>query len=78
MELFWILSIDQDKIYVDYNKDIKLLSKDLVDIVLKTGGCIRKTKKHYLVLKVALSGMEGRLPLVAFSDFYLIIGTGKI
>ncbi len=55
-----------------------LFGKDLVDIALKIGGCIRKTKRHYLVLEVAVSSTEGLLLLVTFSDSHLIIGTSKI
>ncbi len=32
-----VLGIDQDVIQIHYNKHIKLLIKDLVDVALKTG-----------------------------------------
>ncbi len=78
MGLSWILSIDQDVIQVHYNKDIKLFSENPVDIDLKTGGCVRKAKGYYLVLKVTVSGVKSRLLFVIFSNPHLIISTGQI
>ncbi len=76
--LSWILSIDQDVIQVHYNEDIKLFSENLVDVALKTGGCIGKAKEHYLVLEVAISGAKGCLPFVTFSNLHPMIGTSQI
>ncbi len=78
MWLAGVFSINQNIIHIYHNEDIKLFSKDLVDIALKTGGCVGKTKGHYLILEVAVSGMEGRLPLVIFSDSHLMIDTSEI
>ncbi len=78
MWLARVFGIDQDVIQLHHNKDIKLFSKDLVDVALKTGGCVGKSKGHYLVLEVTVSGAEGRLPLVTFSDSHLMIGTSEI
>ena len=73
MWLAKVFGIDQDIISICYNKDIKLLSKNLVDVALKIGGCVEKTKRHYLVLEVAISNVEGRLPFVTFSNSYLMV-----
>ncbi len=78
MRLSWILSIDQDIVQVHYNKDIELFSKNLVDIALTIGGCIEKAERHYLVLKVAVSGAKGRLPFVTFLNLHSMIGTSQI
>ncbi len=75
MGLSWILSIDQEVIQVHYNEDIKLLSENLIDVALKTGGYVRKAEGHYLVLEVAVSGAKDRLPFVTFLNPYLMIGT---
>ncbi len=64
MGLSCIFSIDQDIVQVHYNKDIKLFSKDLVDVALKTGKYVKKAKEYYLVLEVAVSDTKGRLLLV--------------
>ncbi len=78
MKLFKILSIDQDIVQVYYNKDIKLFSENLIDVVLKADGCVRQAKEHYLVLKVAVSGMKGCLLLITFSNLCLMVNTSEI
>lgn len=57
---------------------MKLLSKDIVNVTLEMGGYIGKAKKHYLVLKLAVSGAENSLPLITFSNSHRIIGTSEI
>ena len=78
MWLAWIFGIDQNIIQLYYNKDIKLFSKNLIDIALKTGKCIEKAKGHYLVLKVIVFDVEGRLPLITLSNSHPMIGTSEI
>ncbi len=78
MWLVEVFGIDQDVIQIHYNEDIKLFSKDLVDVALKTSGCVKKTEGHYLVLEVAVSGAEDYLSLVTFSDSHPMIGTSEI
>ena len=76
--LAWIFDVDQNIIQIHHNEDIKLFSEDLVDVALKAGRCIRIAKEHYLVLKVAVSGAEGYLPLIILSDSYPIVGTSQV
>ena len=78
MWLAKVLGINQDIIQIYHNKNIKLFSKNLVDIALKTSECIEKAKGHHLVFKITISGAESHLPLVTFSNSYLIIGTSEI
>ncbi len=78
MWLTKVFGIDQNLIQIHYNKNIKLFSEDLINVALKTGGCVEKFEGHYLVLEVAVSGAEGRLPLVTFSDSHLMVGTSEI
>ncbi len=78
MWLVRVFGIDQDVIQIHHNKDIKLFSKDLVDVALKTSGCVGKSEGHYLVLEVAVSGAEGRLPLVTFLESHPMIVTSEI
>ncbi len=68
-----VFSINQNVI-----KDMKLFSKDLIDITLKTSGYIRKTKKYNLILKIAIFGVKSCLLFIIFSDFYLILGTSQV
>ncbi len=45
---------------------------------MKTGGCVGKAERHYLVLEVAVSGAKGRLLFVTFSNPHLMIGTSQV
>ena len=78
MKLSYIFSIDQDIVQVHYNKNIKLFSKNLINIALKTSGCVGKAKEHHLVLEVAVFDAESRLLLVTLSNSHSMIGTNKI
>ncbi len=78
MKLFWIFSIDQNVVQIHYNEDIKLFSKNFVDIVLKIGGCIGKVKGYYLVLEVVVSSAKSRLLFVTFLNLHLMIGTSQV
>ena len=70
------LGIDEDVIKVHYYQNIKLLCQDLADIALKYCRCVGQSKKHYLILKMAIAGPKDRLLFVSFSNLYLIIGIG--
>ena len=72
------LSIDEDVIKVHYHKNIELLCQDLVDIILEYGQCIGQSKKHNLVLEMAIVGPESRLLFVSFSNLHLMISIGQI
>ncbi len=78
MWLASVLNIDQNIIQINSNKDIKLLSNNLVDIVLKTGWRIGKARKYNLVFEVVVLGIKNYLPLVTFSNSHLMIGTSQV
>lgn len=73
-----VFGIDQNIIQIHVNKDIKFLNKNLVNIILKTSWCIKKTKKQDLVLKVTVSGTKGCFLLITFSNSHPMIGTNEI
>ena len=75
MWLASIFGVDQDVIQIHHNEDIKLFSKDLIDVALEASWCVRKAEKYYLVLEVAISSAESRLPLVTFPDSHPMVGT---
>ena len=72
------LAIDEDVIEVYYYKNIEFLCQDLVDIALKRGWCVGQSKRHHLLLKMAIAGPEGYFPFIAFSDPYLMIDIDQI
>ena len=75
MSLALVFDIDKNVIKVNNNKDIKFLSQDLVNIALEAGQCVRQPKRHYLVLKVAVSSLESLLPFIALFYPYPMINT---
>ena len=65
VSLAWVFSVDDDVIKVKNDKDIEFHGKDIVNIALEAGRCVEQPKKHYLVLKVAVSSLESRLLFIA-------------
>ncbi len=73
-----ILGVDEDVIKVHYHEDVELLCQDLVDIALEYGRYAGQSKRHYLVLEMAIAGLESRLPFVSFPNPDLMVGIGQI
>ena len=78
MSLARVLSVDEDVIKVNNDKNIKFLGQDLVNIALETGRCVRQPKKHYLVLKMAASSLKNRLSFIALFYPLLMVSTCEI
>ena len=78
MWLAWIFDIDQYIIQVYDNKNIQLFSQNLVNVSLEGSRSIRKAKRHNLVFKVSVFGLENYLSVITFTNLYLIIGIDKI
>lgn len=57
---------------------MKLISKNLVYIVLKTSWNIKKTKAHDLVIKIDISSLKNNLLFIIFLNFQLIIDISQI
>ena len=68
--------IDKDVIEVHYHKNVKLLYQNLMNIALERGRYIGQSKKHHLVLKMAIASLKSYLPSVSFFNCYLMIGIG--
>lgn len=73
-----IFSKDKNIIQVYDNEDIKLLYQNLINIILKSVQYIGQSKRHYLVLKMAIAGFENRILFFAFLNPLLIIDIGEI
>ena len=72
------LSMDEDVIEVYYHNDIKFLCQDLANIILGCSWYISESKRHDLVLEVAIAGPEGRLLFVSFLNPHWMIGISQI
>ncbi len=57
---------------------VKLFYQDLVNIALEYGRCVGQSKRHHLVLKMAIAGLKGRLPFIAFPDSHSMVGISQI
>ena len=73
-----IISVNEDDIQIHNDENVKLLSKNLVDVFLEACWCVRQTKRHHLILKVVISSPERGIPLVPLADSYLMVGTGEV
>ena len=78
MWLACLFSIDQDVIQIHYDKDVKLFSEDFINVALKTGWSIGESKRHDLVLEVAVPSTKNSLSFVAFSNSHPIVDTSQI
>lgn len=68
------LNVDENVIKIYYYKNVEFLYQDFINIALKRSLCIGQTKRYYLVLKVAVIYLKSRLPFIAFSYSYSMIG----
>lgn len=68
-----VFYIDQNLIKVYYYNNIEVLYKNLIDIALMSNKCIKQSKKHDLVLKIAISSFKYYLPIFFLLYFYLLI-----
>lgn len=78
MFFFFIFNIDENIIKIYNNKNIKFFYQNLINVALKSNQYIDLYKKHYLILKVAITGPKYRLLFIAFSDLPLIISISLI
>ena len=68
--------IDKDIIKVHYYKNIELFYQNLIDVALERGRYVYQSKRHYLVLKIAIADLEGCLSLIVFSDPHFMVDIG--
>ena len=78
MSLAWVLGVDEDVIEVNNDENIKFLGQDLVNIALEAGRCVEQPKKHYLVLEIAVSSLESRLPFIALFYPYPLVSIFEV
>lgn len=49
-----------------------------MNIALKTGQSIKKTKKYYLIFKTTIESLKRRFLFIAFFNLYLIVSNCEI
>ncbi len=74
----FVFGIDEDVIEVHYHENVDFLYQDLIDIALEHGRCVGQSKRHYLVLEMAIVGPKNRLSFIAFFDPHAMVGIGLI
>src|SRR5438045_949762 len=65
---------DEDIIKIDYTEHVNKTMKCSINVGLKGGWGIHQTEGHDQVFKMAVSHMEGSLPLISFLNSDLVIG----
>ncbi len=78
MFFIFVFGIDEDVIEVYYHKNVKLFYQDLINVALERGRYVGQSKRHDLILKVAITGPKGCFPFIAFLDPHSIIGIDQI
>ena len=74
----FVFDVNEDVIKIYYYKNIKLLYEDLVDVALKRSWHISQSKRHHLILKMAIAGPEDRFLFIIFADLYSMIDISQI
>ncbi len=72
------LGVDEDVIEVHYHENVELFCQDLINIALECDRYVGQSKKHHLILKMAIAGPEGRVLFISFPNPHLIIGISQI
>ena len=78
MTNFVIIGVDKNIVQIYNDKNVELLSKNLINIFLKAYWCVSQPKKHYLILEVAIPSLDCYLLFVSFANSHSIVCTCKI
>ncbi len=70
--------MDQNVVPIYNDKNIKLFSKDLVNIALETSQGTRKSKGHNLIFEMIISDLKGGLLFFTTVNSYPIISNDKV
>lgn len=73
MALFGIFGINQNVVQVYNDKYVELFGQDLIDVALKAGWIIKKSKKHHFILEVTVASLKNCCLFVTFLNLYLVI-----
>lgn len=73
-----VFSVDKNVIKIYYLEDQELLGKNFINIALKKSRCICQTKKHDLVLKIAISVSESCFLFGSYLYLHLMVDASQI
>lgn len=74
----FIFGRDENVILIYNEKDIKFFYQNLVGIPLKPSQYVDRSKKRYLIFKIAVLCSKKCFQFVTFLNLYLMISIGKI
>ena len=74
----FIFDVDGDIIQIHNDKNIKFFCEDLINVALEYCRNIDQSKRHHLILEIAVSSPKNSLPLISFTNSHLVIDTGKV
>ena len=66
MSFALIFDINKDIIEINNDKNAKLLDQNLINLMFEAGWYVKKAKRHYIVLEMALSSLESRFLFISF------------
>lgn len=78
MALAFIFGINQDIIQGNNNQHNKFFYEDLINVTLKSGQGIKKSKKHYLILQMVVSNAKNCFIFIAYYYFHHIVDANNI
>ena len=70
--------VDKDINQIYYYKNVELLYQNLVNISLKCDRYIGQSKRHQLILEIAIASPESCFLFIAFPNSHLIVGNSQI
>ena len=70
--------IDENVIKVYYHEYVELFYQDLIDVALERNWYVSQSKKHYLVLEMAIVSPKSHFPFIVFLDLHLMVDIGQI
>lgn len=73
-----IFAININIMKINNDKNVKVFGLIAFNIIFKTSLSVEKTKKHYLIFKIAISILKSYFLFIAFFNLYFIVNSYKI
>lgn len=78
MSLAFVFGIKKNIIQINKDQNVKFLTQDHINIILKVDQSIKKTKWHYLEVEVTILSSKNCFLFIVFFHFYFMVSIYKI
>lgn len=78
INMIHFININKYMISINNKKNIKLFSQNCINVAFKACWCVRKIKKYYLVLKMAIPNQNHNLIFISSLYSHQRISTSKV